>query len=104
GAETGNGAAKGADRRLAIERPWTIAEPRQRRRHRREGVGLVLHHRDQQAHFRISMAPALMPLLDASRNYGYLYSHYNEEIRCDRLQRCRRQEPASEPDRQSARR
>jgi hypothetical protein len=30
----------------------------------------VLHHRDQQAHFRISMAPAVMPFWDARRNYG----------------------------------
>ena len=75
GAEPRAGAAIGADRRLAVERPRPMAEPRQRRRHRREGVGLVLHHRDQQAHVRISLAPELMPLLDASRNYGYIYSH-----------------------------
>ena len=54
GAEPGAGAAIGADRRLAIERPRAIAKPRERRRHRREGVGLVLHHRDQQAHAEIS--------------------------------------------------
>src|SRR4029077_4912248 len=35
-----------ADRSLAIER----AKPLERRRHRRKGVGLVLHHRDQEAH------------------------------------------------------
>ena len=47
GAETGTGAAEGADRRFPVERPRAAAEPRQRRRHRREGVGLVFHHRDQ---------------------------------------------------------
>ena len=71
GAEPGAGAAIGADRRLAIKR----TKSRQRCRHRREGIGLVLHHRDQQAHFRISVAPSLMPLLDAGGNYGYIYSH-----------------------------
>jgi hypothetical protein len=34
GPETGAGAAKGADRRIAIERPRTVTEPRQRRRYR----------------------------------------------------------------------
>ena len=50
GAEPGAGPAIGADRRLAVKRPRPVAEPRERRRHRRKGVGLVLHHRDQQAH------------------------------------------------------
>jgi hypothetical protein len=38
------------DRRLAVKRPRAMAKARQRGRHRREGVGLMLHHRDQQAH------------------------------------------------------
>ncbi len=71
GAEPGAGAAIGADRRFAIERP----KARERRRHRRKGVGLVLYHRDQQAHVGPSMASEVMPLLDATRNYGYIDSH-----------------------------
>ena len=55
GAEPRAGAAIGLDRRLAVERaraPIRITGPKtgERRRYRREGVGLVLHHRDQEAH------------------------------------------------------
>jgi hypothetical protein len=65
GAKPGAGAGEGPDRILSIERSRTQSEARQRRRHRREGVGLVLHHRAQQAHDRIpvlfgaTIAPAL---------------------------------------------
>ena len=46
GTESGSGAAIGADSAFAVERP----KSRERRRHRREGGSLVLHHRNQQAH------------------------------------------------------
>ena len=55
GPETRSGAAIGPDRRIAIKRPRpsfriTRAKAGERGRYRRERVGLVLHHRDQQAH------------------------------------------------------
>ena len=60
GAESRPGAAIGAHRRLAVKRP----EPFERCGHRREGVGLVLHHRDQQAHAANSLIAE--PMADSS--------------------------------------
>jgi len=50
GAEPRPGAAIGSDGCVAVQRTRPVAKARQWGRHRREGVGLVLHHRDQQAH------------------------------------------------------
>ena len=50
GADRGAGAAERRDRGVAGDRAAAAPEPAERRRHRRERVGLVLHHGDQEPH------------------------------------------------------